>query len=407
MRPLDPSLPPAVLLGGGANALSVARSLRRRGIRVVAPGGPDALRHSRCAQWLPLSGAGDVVERWRDWLTGAAGRSFAGAALMPCGDNGLELVLRYRAQLVDDFRVYEANDAVLAAMLDKAATYELARKVGVAAPQVWLTESREDWARMLQQVRYPCGLKPRLSHRFAKFAEEKMFVAHDAAELEAAHRNVESYGVPMLVTELIPGGEADYCSYYTYLDDDGEPLFHFTKRKLRQYPVGFGTGTYHVTDSNAEVAGLGLRFFQAIGLRGLACIEFKRDARDGKLKLIEVNHRFTEPNELLAVAGLDLASLVYNRLMRLPLPSLSRYQSGLTLAKPWEDFLAFRELQRDGAITWRAWIASRLQPACSLYFKWWDPGPFVARSAGRIRAAFKRASGDNPMTTRRRLVTAS
>jgi predicted ATP-grasp superfamily ATP-dependent carboligase len=381
MRPIDPTLPPAILLGGGADALAVARNLRRRGIRVLAPGGPTAVRSSRCCEWTPLppSDIPDRPRRWLDWLQGPAGRGLHGAVLFPCGDRGLEFVVRYRAEVGRDFLVYEANDQVLAAMLDKAQTYRLARSAGVPAPEVWITSTRDELGRVLDVVGYPCGLKPRLSHKFVRFTDEKLLVVHNAAALEAAFRRVEPYGVPMLVTELIPGGDAGYCSYYSYLDERGEPLFHFTKRKLRQFPAGFGTGTFHVTDWNVEVAELGLRFFQAIGLRGLACVEFKRDPRDGQLKLIEVNHRLTEPTELLTWAGLDLPSLVYNRLTGRPLPPLDRYRTGLCLAKPWEDFRAAGQLVRRGELSWGAWWRTRAAPTCYLYFTWWDPMPFLAQ----------------------------
>jgi D-aspartate ligase len=85
-------------------------------------------------------------------------------------------------------------------------------------------------------------------------------------------------GHPMLVTEYVPGPDDQYRSYYTYLDHEGEPLVHFTKRKLRQYPTHFGLGSYHLTEWNPEVAELGLRFARGAGLRGLVNVEFKRDA---------------------------------------------------------------------------------------------------------------------------------
>jgi D-aspartate ligase len=42
-----------------------------------------------------------------------------------------------------------------------------------------------------------------------------------------------------------------------------------------------------VTRWRPEVAEAGLRFLRAIGPRGMAHAEFKRDSRDGELKLIE------------------------------------------------------------------------------------------------------------------------
>jgi predicted ATP-grasp superfamily ATP-dependent carboligase len=50
--------------------------------------------------------------------------------------------------------------------------------------------------------------------------------------------------------------------------------------------------TYHVTDWNEEVAGVGLQLCTGVGIQGIANPEFKRDALGGRLKLVECNHRF-------------------------------------------------------------------------------------------------------------------
>lgn len=59
-----------------------------------------------------------------DWLANGSPKR---AVLLPCNDDGLELVLRHRAELEELGNVpIEANAKVLAAMLDKQKTYELA-----------------------------------------------------------------------------------------------------------------------------------------------------------------------------------------------------------------------------------------------------------------------------------------
>ncbi len=400
--PIDAKLPPAILLGGGANALSVARTLRRRGILVLSLGNKESgLRFSRFCKWIPLTGRGDIHARWLEWFTHVGRKQFAGAVIIPCGDDGLEFVLSNRLALAEKFKIYETNDEVLAAMLDKAGTHALAKKAGVATPEIWAVTTMEDILRVAEIVKFPCGLKPRISHEFKKFTEKKLLVADNTTELLAAFTQIEPFKVEMMVTELIPGGDRGYCSYYSYLDENGGPMFHLTKKKLRQHPTGFGTGTFHVTDWNPEVAALGLKFFQSIGLRGFACVEFKRDPRDGNLKLIEVNHRFTEPTEMMLKAGFDFASLVYNRLTNLPLPRLDSYRRGICLAKPWEDLLAFRQLHQKGELGFGEWLRSRLHATCFLYFKWWDPGPFLFQLINYWKRQYKKISKASTKVSKR------
>ncbi|MFH1264407.1 MAG: hypothetical protein ABIK89_01680, partial [Planctomycetota bacterium] len=52
--------PPVVILDGGVNALSVARSLGKRGISVHAlVDASQPARHSRYCRWIPPSVAGE------------------------------------------------------------------------------------------------------------------------------------------------------------------------------------------------------------------------------------------------------------------------------------------------------------------------------------------------------------
>ena len=86
----------------------------------------------------------------------------------------------------------------------------------------------------------------------------------------------------------------------------------------------------------------------------------------------------------MARAGIDLASLVYNRLADLPLPDLSEFQDGITMWDPFRDFKAFRELKRLGELSWAGWIRSIARrhyfPAADLS----DPRPAVSRLWRRL-----------------------
>src|SRR5438874_8252910 len=124
-------------------------------------------------------------------------------------------------------------------------------------------------------------VKPRLSHVFAQHFCRKHITVTNFEQLISAFDTAAGAGMHMLLVELIPGGDDHLCSYYTYLDDHGNPLLHFTKRVIRRFPTGMGSGSYHITDWNPQLRELGLKLFRQAGLRGLANVEFKRDDRDG------------------------------------------------------------------------------------------------------------------------------
>lgn len=384
---------PAVLLGGAANALSVARSLWRSGVPVdlLADGRGDSVaRHSRaCRRYVGGPGDGPVAERWMRWLSDES----APAVVLPCCDEGIELIARSREELeAHGHRAVEADDAALLNMLDKARSYELARAAGVAAPRTVTVTALTELAEL--DFAFPCGIKPLHSHLFAqRFNTAAKGVV--VASVEDARRVLEPIldeGLSMLLTEVIPGPDDQFRSYYTYLDERGEPLLHFTKRKLRQHPTHFGLGSYHLTEWNPEVAELGLAFARAAGLRGLVNVEFKRDARDGRLKLIECNPRFTEVNEQVRAAGIDLALVAYNRLLGRPLPAIDSFRDHLGLWFPVDDLRALRAYRRQEELTTTAWLRTLAHRQVPLMFSSRDPKPSLVRWGERGAALVRKAS---------------
>jgi D-aspartate ligase len=190
----------------------------------------------------------------------------------------------------------------------------------------------------------------------------------------------------MLATEVIPGPEHATWTYSTYMDEGGEPLLGLTRNKLRSFPIHFGTNSYVVTRWSPEVAEAGLRFLRGVGLRGLANVEFKRDSRDGELKLIECNHRFVNVQELMLRAGLDMALFTYNRALGRPTPPVGTWREGVRLWFPARDWRAARDYRRKRELTWAQWLGSLTHrrihtPVLTLD----DTRPFIASLRAKVR----------------------
>jgi D-aspartate ligase len=218
----------------------------------------------------------------------------------------------------------------------------------------------------------------------------KFLVAGNCAELTNAFREVYEAQMEMLLVEQIDGPDSQLCSYYTYLDESGEPLFDFTKRIIRRWPVGMGAACYHITDDVPHVRELGLRLFRHVGLRGLANIEFKLDPRDGELKLIECNARFTAANGLLADCGLDLATFVYERLIGLNPTAPRQLRTSMRLWYPLEDFRAFRQMRRRGELGVAEWLISICHRQTLPFFRCSDPWPSLVAESRRARRTLGR-----------------
>jgi predicted ATP-grasp superfamily ATP-dependent carboligase len=391
LRARKKDLPPAIIIGGGANSISAARSLGLNGIKVYALSAPgDHIRYSRFSRWIPAAGGASLKESWERFLIGAESDHLRGAVLIAAGDAGIEIIAAHRERLSTRFILDISNREAQLAMLDKLATYRLAIKAGVNTPRFWPAPAREDLLGLREELVFPLLVKPLSSIEFGSRFPSKHFVADDFSQLLALYDKASQAEVGVFLVEQIPGPDDRLCSYYTYIDEQGEPAFHFTKRIIRRFPINMGLATYHVTDCNAEVREQALKLFKAAGLKGVANAEFKRDERDGQLKLIECNARITASNGLVAESGFDIALFVYHRLIGEPYRLPQEYKAGKRLWYPVRDFRAFCALRKNKEMTFGGWARSILHRQSLPYFKWHDPAPSIIVGAREMRDLLSR-----------------
>ncbi len=373
-------LPPVIIFGGYFVTLTVGVSLAARSIPVyvINERWEDA-RFSRHVRAIRLPADAPYPQSAMGFLTGNDSNHLKGSVLLAGGDEELEIMAKNRKTLADKFRLDLSNPVAQLMMLDKLATYTAAKEAGVATPRFWQVRSKEDIHRLRDELVYPLIVKPKVSHIFQKKFKAKFFVAEGFDQLLEAHRVAESANVETLLVEKIPGPDSMCCSYYTYLDEESNPLFDFTKRIIRRYPMNMGLASYHITDRVEHVRELSLKLLRHVGLQGLANVEFKYDERDGQLKLMECNARFTAANSLVARAGFDLGNFVYNRIVGISQPPLTDFRAGVRLWDPLRDWCAFLELRKRGELTFMQWIASIMHWSSISYFSWRDPLPSIFR----------------------------
>jgi D-aspartate ligase len=384
-------LPPAIIMGGEANALSVARCLGRMGVRVFAINIPTAcIRSSRFCRWLDVPSNGGIEESWVKFLLGPDSAYLQGAVLLGCSDAAIQVLARHREQLAVRFRLDVSEPGPQLSMLDKFSTYQHAVAAGVPTPRFWRAEGRKHVMALKDELVFPLIVKPRLSHVFENRFGQKFFTASNFDQLLSAFDTASAAGMEAMLVEFIPGGDDKLCSYYTYIDEDGTPLFDFTKRIIRRYPTGMGGACYHITDWIPELPPLGKALFAQAGLKGLANVEFKLDERDGKFKLIECNARFTAGNCLVAASGFNLAEFVYNQVVGRSQRPLVSYRRGLRLWDPVRDFWSFNEQRKAGKLSTLRWLKSIMHHQTFAYMDWSDPMPFLGRIMKPIARKLRR-----------------
>jgi predicted ATP-grasp superfamily ATP-dependent carboligase len=377
MRHDDPV--PAYVLWFGATGLTIARSLGRRGIPVIVlhDNAREVCLSSRyVVQSHVLPRASDHEQAWLDLLIERAkAHAPRKAVLFVASDECWLLTAKHRRVLEDFFHIALPGGDDLERWPDKEFQYEAAERLGVPYPRIMKPRNRAELDHAAGQIRYPCLVKPMMSHTWVRQYHEKLAFARTRAELLDRGRDAMQRGLQFVLQEYIPGGDDDIYGVFAYLDRESKPLASVVVRKIRQYEPRFGSGCLSQSVDEPGVAALGLRLVQAMGFHGICSIEFKRDARDGQLKLMEINVRAPL---LLAVAcksGVDLPYIAYCDLVGQPVERPAKVRFGRRVGLIGPDIHTARFYRRLGQLSIPSWLASWTR-ANDLHFAWDDLRPF-------------------------------
>jgi predicted ATP-grasp superfamily ATP-dependent carboligase len=369
----------ALVIRASRNSLSAIRSLGRAGHRVALAASPRedvaTCRSRYVSRFVPL----DALDgRAIDTLLALPGPSERKPFLFVTGDEDALLVARHQDRLAERYDFVTPAYAVLEAIVDKARLYTTAREHGIPHPRFHVVTAASDIEAAVAAVGTPCYVKPAMGHEWRRVRRGKLEVARDAAELRRILGDFVALGLTAIPIEIIPGTDHDLHALCTYVGRDGRPIGWRTKRKIRQYPLGVGDGSAQDITDEPEVAALGLRLLEITGHRGAATVEFRRDPRDGRFVLMEINVRTVSGQQLVTSSGFDVPLLAFHDATGRPLPPIPPIKPVRWLFLGL-DFRAFRELRSRGEITTGQWLRSLARCRSFAYFAWDDPLPFFIR----------------------------
>ncbi len=399
---LDRTRMPVVLVGG----ISLARSLGLAGIPVVvASSDPEEPAFSsrycvgRC-QLPPLKSGTAAVEALV--TIGDRMANFFGSRplLLTGSDDGLELIGNHRERLGRYFRFLMADPEVSDALIAKDRFQSLAMRRALPVPRSLDWDG--DAPGSVRAATGPVLVKPKVKFDWHHstlcqrlFAngdgKARIFESGAAALAEPA---VTMYRDQLTIQEYIPGGDADLWSYHGFADERGEVLASFVGRKIRTYPTLTGESAYIELALDDSLSRLGREVARKLPLPGMFKMDFKRDPRDGRWYLLEINARCNLWHYLGAAHGVNLGAAAYDYLVYGRRPQPCAYTPRYRWLSLQLDFKAYREMAARGEITALGWLAS-LASSRKIYnfFSWTDPGPWLRFMLRRVKRVLHRVPG--------------
>jgi D-aspartate ligase len=294
--------PPAIVVDVGfVNGLGALRSFGEAGVRTLAVDHrPSALGfRSRYGEAVlapsPLADESGFV--------GALGALGPGV-VFPTHDEGLRAIARHRDEL--DLRCPFPRE------LERIQRKRVQLEAAVDAPETRYPASAGEAVAAAEELGYPVLVKPSEPVGFRQRVGRQALRCATRAEVEAAYAHAEPFEA--MVQELIPGGDDELWTLGSYLNESLDPLGLFCGRKLRQTPPAIGTARVAESGWVQEVVDKGLELLRRLGCNGISQVEFKRDPRDGRFKLMEVNPRLWQWHSLARACGVDLPLIAFRDL---------------------------------------------------------------------------------------------
>jgi len=380
-----------VVLGLSPTGLYVVREAAASGVKVY--GFSDARECASSSRHLANRGAGTVVgmAQLDERLVQLASR-YEHLAVIPTTDRHVDHMVERADERPGGLRLASAYTGPSTALgLDKTAIAAVARGAGLKVPDEHDLASGE-FEPGAEEL--PIILKPKSIHRQRHWLKgRKLFLCQTLEEWRSIQALPHFKPSEWTAQALVHGPESNIKVAAVYRSADGS-VECFTGSKLRQYPVNFGSASLLVSERDEAVEEDAVRLLEAMDFEGIAGVEFKRDSRDGELRLIEMNPR---PSLWFSAATATGRFLVFRQLDEWFGEAVHRPQlpgsDGVTWRYAIKDRLALRAHRRGAVVP--AIPAPDVRPADGHPTTWAvyarnDPGPAWRELAVYVRKAMGR-----------------
>jgi predicted ATP-grasp superfamily ATP-dependent carboligase len=360
---------PAVIAGAYRTGVLGVRSLVRRGVRVTSfdsdrryPGFRSVYGHARACPDPDADPGG-----WVDFMIELSGKMGAKPVLIASADQFVSAIAAHSSRLAAHY-IMSSGVPLQGLLATKQTQYELAAKHGMPLPRTRVVRSVNDVEAFADDAEFPCLLKPIHFREWQRLppkhplADAKVAIAETPAQLLDSWRLASAINQSAIAQEIIQGPDTAKRVYLACYDSGSRRIANAMFRELRCNPMRFGPAsvTEPVVDPETDEVCDG--FLQSLRYSGICEIEMKRDTRDGRLKMIEVNPRLTGSGDAAPYAGADLCWLHYLDLIGekpAPVAPNGRDFRHIDLRADVGAIFAYR---RAGLISWRDVIRSYKSP---------------------------------------------
>lgn len=377
---------PAIVIGGGINALGVVRSLGQAGVPVIVLDtdrfSPAMRSRYGTKRVVAAMGGAPLMDDLKVLAAELGGQ----AVLFLTEEKAVNTVSEHRALLPPGLLIRLPEHSRLMALMHKQGFQDLAESIGAPVPPIVRLQSAADLPK-ISALTYPCVLKPSEKNYDYGALFKKAYKVSSPGEVTDLYSKIEQVMADMVVQQWIEGSDSEIYFCLQYIGKNGEIVSSFTGRKIRSWPPRIG-GTASCTaawEHNPELSQTTCDFFKKVGFTGMGSMEYKRDERDGRFYMVEPTVARTDfQEEVATLNGCNLPLAAYCHELGLPVPA----------AVPADPPRAWREAQvdrwsreeGDGKVD----QASQSHKMMDAYWRWNDPTPWLDAMLSRVVQRLRR-----------------
>jgi len=359
--------PPAVVSYMSYSGLGIVRSLGRKGIPVYAldPNKKQIGMNSRFCKSLVCPSLEENEKEYLDFLVNLSKNFNQKPVLFLTGDNTVTFYAKYE-HILDNYFLYTGPSGdIIQKVVKKDDLFNTARGSNTPVPETYIPKSLNDVKNIVSDIPYPCIIKPIASNSWHKESvkkiladSQKVIPANNPQELIAEYERISRVDPDVIISEVVPGDDSQLYYFVTYISRNNQVLGKFAGRKVRLYPIHFGSASFVESAYDKELEEVSLNLLKSIGYRGLCGIEFKRDPRDNRYKLIEINARYGLWDVLGRKCGVDTALLAYLDAVKEPIEKINDYKTGVKWICMNLDIKAYLAYKNENALNLSEWMQS-------------------------------------------------
>lgn len=291
---------------GVPSSVAAIRSLGRAGVDPIAVSDDStapSFSSKYCAESILAPAPSETMSGYADALLQLAARGDV-RTILPLREADVYVLARNRREFAEHLDPVWPTFETLRNVQDRRTLLSIAEDLGVPTPE---TRLLTDWPgnedRRVVKSRYSIIVDDGTDR--ARYPGVRVVDPESRPSVETV-RN-EMGHTPLLQEFVSNGGEYGYFALF----DRGKPVATFQHRRIRSHSYGGGASVYRTAVDVPEIDRYGTDLLSTLEWHGPAMVEFRRDARDGTFRLMEVNPRFWGSLALSVHAGVDFPYYYY------------------------------------------------------------------------------------------------